>query len=255
MKLYCYLQGGLGNQMFQYAKGLSVLQQQNDFDELILDTSIYENQERKVVSGGVTGRGYDLDIFNTTNTKQGKWSQPNVILQGYFQHLEEFKNVEEQVRKEFTFKDDLFSDEIKKLGDHLNETNSVSIHVRRGDYVKNPNANSWHGVMGKDYFDEAISIMNSKIDCPTYYVFSEDIDWCKKNIKPKSVVYLGDNFSGHKDSGHLYLMTRCNYHIMSNSSYSWWGSFLADSKLTIGPKKWLANGTGSDIMLEDWIKI
>tara|TARA_Y100001972_G_C7606773_1_gene304132 strand:+ start:314 stop:1081 length:768 start_codon:yes stop_codon:yes gene_type:complete len=255
MKLYCYLQGGIGNQMFQYAKGLSVLNQNNDFDELILDTSIYENQKRKVVDGGVTGREYDLDVFNTTHTTQEKWSRPNAILQGYFQHLEEFKDVEDQIKKEFTFKDDHITDEIKKLGDHLSEINSVSLHVRRGDYIKNPTANSWHGVMDKEYFDEAMSIMDSKVDSPVYYVFSEDIDWCKENIKAKNIVYLDDNFSGYKDSGHLYLMTRCNYHIMSNSSYSWWGSFLGNSKLTIGPKKWLANGTGSDIMLEDWIKI
>lgn len=255
MKLYCYLQGGLGNQMFQYAKGLSVLKQDNSFDELVLDTSIYENQKRKIVESGVTGRGYDLDIFNTTHTNQEKWQQPNPILQGYFQNIEEFKNVEDEVRKQFKFKDEVISEDIKKLGDHLSKINSVSVHVRRGDYITNKNSNSWHGVMDKDYFDEAMSIVDSKVDSPVYYVFSEDIDWCKKNIKSNNIVYLGDDFSGYKDSGHLYLMTKCKYHIMSNSSYSWWGSFLADSELTIGPKKWLSNGTGSDIMLEEWIKI
>lgn len=253
-KLYCYLQGGLGNQMFQYAKGLSVLRN-NNFDTLCLDTSLYETQERKTIKDGVTGRGYDLDVFNIRYDTLETWKPDYPILRGYFQNVKEFENVQNEIRHEFTFRDEIISEEIKKLGDKLSKINSVSIHVRRGDYVQNSNANAWHGVMEKDYFDQAISIIDSKVEDPVYYIFSEDIEWCKENIKPKTAIYLGDDFAGYKDTGHLYLMTKCNYHIMSNSSYSWWGSFLGESKLTIGPKRWLANGTGSDIMLEDWIKI
>lgn len=253
MKLYCYLQGGLGNQMFQYAKGLSVLRA-NGFNELILDTSIYENQERNIVKEGVTGRGYDLDVFNITYDKQNKWEHSYPILRGYFQNIKEFENVQDEIKKEFTFKQK-FPDNIENLADEIRQNDSVSIHVRRGDYVSNLNALAWHGVMDKEYFDKAMSIIESKISSPTYYVFSEDIDWCIENIHGSDIVYVGNEYAGEKDTGHLYLMTQCKYHIMSNSSYSWWGSFLADSKLTIGPNKWLANCTGSDIMLQDWIKI
>lgn len=253
MKLYCYLQGGLGNQMFQYAKGLSVLRA-NGFEELLLDTTSYKNQERKVVQGGVTGRGYDLDVFGISYNKTQKWEHSYPILRGYFQNIKEFENVKDEIKKEFTFKNK-FSDTIEALANEIKNNDSVSIHVRRGDYVSNLNAFAWHGVMDKEYFENAMSIIESEISSPTYYVFSEDIEWCIENIKGDDIVYVGNEYAGEKDTGHLYLMTQCKYHIMSNSSYSWWGSFLGESELTIGPKKWLANCTGSDIMLDEWIKI
>ena len=84
----------------------------------------------------------------------------------------------------------------------------------------------------------------------------EDVDWCKENIKGKGeVIHVGAECNDVKDSGHLYLMQKCENHILANSSFSWWAAFLGESKSAIGPKKWLADGSGSDIMLEEWIKV
>ena len=92
MNLYVYLQGGIGNQMFQYAKGLSILRQAPQFTNLVIDTSSYENQERGVVKDGLTGRTFDLEVFNITHKTQMKAKQGDPTLFGYFQNVSEFEN-------------------------------------------------------------------------------------------------------------------------------------------------------------------
>ena len=256
MNLHVYLQGGIGNQMFQYAKGLSVMRQMPQFTDLVLDTSSYENQERGIVKDGLTGRTFDLEVFNITYKTQMKANPRGQTLFGYFQNVSEFENVIDEVREQFTFEIE-FSKSTELLAEEINSIeNSVSIHVRRGDYISNPIANQWHGVMDENYFAHAMEIMEDKHSNIHYYVFSEDIEWCENNISSKfPITFVGEEYNEYKDTGHLYLTQQCNCHIMSNSSYSWWGAFLGNSKTTIGPKNWLTNGTGSEIMLDEWIKI
>ena len=103
MNLYLYLQGGLGNQMFQYAAGLSALKEYSEFDNLILDTSFYKNQKRKVIENGLTGRGYDLDLLNIKYTDIEEAPEGATILQGWFQDIKEFENVIDQVKEQFVF--------------------------------------------------------------------------------------------------------------------------------------------------------
>lgn len=256
MNLYVYLKGGLGNQMFQYASGLSALKEYSQFTNLKLDTSFYIGQQRKIVSNGLTGRGYDLDLFNITYTELEVAPEGAIMLDGYYQNIYEFENVIDQVRSEFTFKNKFDSD-ISLLAEKIaNTDNSVCIHVRRGDYVYNPTANSHHGVMGVDYYESAQKEIEKIILNPIYYVFSEDIEWCKENLKSDCEMYfIGNKYCGDRDSGHLYLMQMCQNHIISNSSFSWWAAFLSDSKNTIAPKKWRLDGTGSDIILDNWISL
>ena len=91
MNLHVYLQGGIGNQMFQYAKGLSVMRQMPQFTDLVLDTSSYENQERGIVKDGLTGRTFDLEVFNITYKTQMKANPRGQTLFGYFQNVSEFE--------------------------------------------------------------------------------------------------------------------------------------------------------------------
>lgn len=256
MNLYVCLKGGLGNQMFQYAAGLSAMEEYSQFTNLKLDTSFYSGQQRKIVSNGLTGRGYDLDVFNITYNQLEIAPEGAIMLDGYYQNISEFEDVVDQVKFEFTFKNK-FDESIENLAKKIRDTdNSVCIHVRRGDYVYNPTANSYHGVMDIDYYQSAQEVIEKIISNPVYYVFSEDIDWCKKNLKSDYDVYfVGDKYCGDRDTGHLYLMQMCENHIISNSSFSWWSAFLSSSNITIGPKKWFTNGTGSEIMLDSWIKI
>ena len=256
MNLYVYLQGGLGNQMFQYAAGVSALKEYPQFTDLRLDTSFYNAQERKVIVNGLTGRGYDLDLFNITYNNLEETPEGETMLQGWFQNIQEFANVENLIRDEFKFKVD-FCDATKQVEKEISESeHPVAIHVRRGDYINNPTANAHHGVLDKSYYDHAIGLIDKTYSNPHYFIFSEDIDWCKENINGKGeLTIVGSECNDVKDSGHLYLMSKCESHILANSSFSWWGAFLGESKTAIGPKKWLADGSGSGIMLENWIKI
>ena len=258
MILYVYLQGGLGNQMFQYAAGLSALKEYPQFTDLRLDGSFYANQERKVIVNGMTGRGFDLDLFNIKYNTVEEAPEGATMLQGWFQNLEEFANVEDEVRKQFTFAKP-FGGKIKHLHDNIidNSKHSVSIHVRRGDFINNPTAYAHNEHMGPEYYRKAMDVMEDIYDDITYFVFSEDIEWCRENIKNDKhpVVLVDDDYSGDRDSGHLYLMQACENHIIANSTYSWWAAFLGNSKVTVGPKKWFTNENGSEIMLSNWIKL
>ena len=255
MNLYVYLQGGLGNQMFQYAAGVSALKEYSQFTNLKLDTSFYHEQKVKVVKDGHTGRSYDLDVFNISYSDVEETPEGATMLKGWFQNIKEFKNVSDKIRKEFTFNVN-FSEETKRIENKISlEYNPIAIHVRRGDYIYNPNCFSYHGVLDKEYYDKAIDIMNSKYNNPHYFVFSEDVDWCKDNINTSNITIVGSECNDYKDTGHLYLMTKCKSHIIANSTFSWWGAWLGNTEFAIGPKQWKTDGTGYDIMLDDWVKI
>ena len=256
MNLYVKLMGGLGNQMFQYAKGLSVLEQAPQYTDLILDCSFYEGQERKVIKNGLTGRGFDLDIFNLKYKRCEVAPVGGHMLEGWFQSLEDFDNVIEQVREQFTFNIN-FCDDVRDLEKEItSKENTVAIHVRRGDYINNHTALAYHGVLDRDYYNKAIEILEEKHPSVNYYVFSEDVEWCRTNIRSKNpITFVDSKYNDYKDTGHLHLMLKCNYHIIANSSFSWWAAFLGNSEFTIGPEKWLANGTGSEILLSNWIKV
>jgi hypothetical protein len=257
MNLYVYLQGGLGNQMFQYAAGISALKEYPQFTNLKLDTSFYHNQERKVIANGLTGRGYDLDLLNIKYNQIETAPEGATMLQGWFQNIGEFSNVIDEVRDQFTF-NIKFPENIQRLKEEIiSSKNSVCIHVRRGDFIQNPTAYAHNEHMDKDYYSESMKIMEESYSDLNYYVFSEDIDWCKENISNKNhkITFVGDQYSGDRDSGNFYLMQSCQNHIIANSTFSWWAAFLGQSRLTIGPKKWYKDGTGSEMMLKNWIKI
>jgi len=256
MNLYVYLMGGLGNQLFQYAAGLSALKEYSQFTDLRLDTSFYNGQKRKVISNNLTGRGYDLDLFNIQYDQIEESPEGALMLNGYFQNISEFENVIDEVKKQFTFKNK-FNENILNLFHKINQYEyTICIHVRRSDYVNNPTANIYHGVLEVEYYDAAKKLIEKKYKNPVYYVFSDDIEWCKNNIKSNyEMHYVGEDYSGDRDSGHLYLMQTCKNHIIANSSFSWWSAFLANSHYTIAPKKWTRDGSGCDIILDEWEKI
>jgi len=258
MDLYVKLMGGLGNQMFQYAKGLSALKQAPQYTNLILDCSFYEGQERKVIKNGLTGRGFDLDIFNLKYQRCDVAPDGGHVLEGWFQSLEDFDNVIDEVKEQFTFANS-FSEKIQHQHDCIinSKSHTVSIHVRRGDFINNPTAFVHNEHMGSAYYRKAMDVMEDKYDHLTYYVFSEDLEWCRENIKnvKHPVVLVGDDFAGDRDTGHFYLMQACENHIIANSTYSWWAAFLGNSKVTVGPKKWFTNESESETMLDNWIKL
>lgn len=283
--------GGLGNQMFQYAAGRRSAHVNNT--QLKLDITGYEKQI------GITPRKYLLHIFtiqenissiNEINRLKNKGFIRKVIkkinpflqnnlyikeryfnfdpsmlnicensyLEGYWVSDKYFKDIENTIRKEFTFKDEPDVTNQKTIN-QIRNCESVSIHIRRGDYVSDPKTNQFHGVCGLDYYHQAIKYMTSKIKNPYFFVFSDDPKWCKTNLQLKyPVIYVSHNL-GKKDYEDMRLMSLCKHNIIANSSFSWWGAWLNKNKnkIVIAPKKWFQDKSinTNDLIPESWTKI
>lgn len=136
------------------------------------------------------------------------------------------------------------------LYSEIEKSNSVCISVRRGDYFSNPNANVRFGLCGKEYFESATKKIKELVGNPVFFVFSDDIDWCKKNINFVDVPCFyesGDDPIWEK----LRLMYSCKHFIISNSTFSWWAQWLGTfpDKIVISPNRWYTDGNSA--LVED----
>lgn len=170
---------------------------------------------------------------------------------GYFQSEKYFKHCEDKIREMFTFNDGIVAKMNNKYGDLLKVKDACSVHIRRGDYI----GNNFHEVCHLQYYKDAIAEMKKRTDIYWFLIFSDDIAWCKENLKGENFVFIEDN-SNIED---LYLQTQCSHNIICNSSFSWWGSWLGGNKdkIVIAPDKWF-NDTSmntSDLLPKEWIKI
>ncbi|OGM91147.1 hypothetical protein A2999_01225 [Candidatus Wolfebacteria bacterium RIFCSPLOWO2_01_FULL_38_11] len=282
------LTGGIGNQMFQYAMARAVAEQ-NKVD-LGIDISWFDRYKNNL-----TPREYALDDFNISGKllktgifyrilsklsflenirppqrkyyikeKQIFHFDPevfkisgNVYLDGYWQNEKYFKDIEEIIRKEFTLKNP-FNKIISGIAEKISETNSVSLHIRRGDYVKDKITNQLHGVCSLDYYLNAINRILEKVSKPSFFIFSDDIEWAKNNLKLNySTFFISDNLI--KDSEELVLMSKCKHNIIANSSFSWWGAWLNQNpqKIVIAPKQWFKDSSikTDDLIPDSWQRI
>ena len=271
--------GGLGNQMFQYAFGKLISAD-------AYDISWFEESKNE----NVTPRQYELDVFNCTPTiltkqqhkkiiqnnkilkifgiktglhkikeqpanvyNQNYLKQNNGFFVGYWQCADYYDSIRKQLLQEFTLKTEP-NNKNKKIFDLINSTNSVSLHVRRGDYVK---LQETHGLCNLDYYNQAIDFIDKKVKNPHFFIFSDDIKWVKKNLKTEHPCTFID-FNHDKDSvWDIFLMKHCKHNIIANSSFSWWGAWLNENqnKIVIAPKKWWADGTQIDIVPNKWKRI
>ena len=178
-----------------------------------------------------------------------------VYLIGYFQSERYFKPIEETLRKEFTFKIPPNA-ENQLLLDQIRSTPSVSLHVRRGDYVLDRRIHLHHGLCDLAYYKEAIQEMGKRVHDPHFYVFSDDIPWAQTHLSIRyKVMYISHN-QGKKAYEDLRLMSHCHHHILANSSFSWWGAWLnpRNDKIVIAPKKWTNVSLNvTDLLPSGWI--
>jgi hypothetical protein len=284
--------GGLGNQMFQYAAGrcLSYLHR----TELKLDRSFLKidpkdqytrrdfaldvyNINATIASDSDIEPFLPLDKGKIRNTLQRKlpimffravinesghafhkefYSYPkNLYLNGFWQSEKYFEPVKELLVKEFSLKEKLH-DANAELGNKINTCNSASLHVRRGDYVTNKETQAYHGVCSIEYYQKAIAYLKIKGEIDHLFVFSDDVDWAKGNLKSDIAITVIDlNNPGYLD---MYLMSLCKHNIIANSSFSWWGAWLNQNsdKIVIAPNKWFANGQLTpDIYPSGWVKL
>jgi hypothetical protein len=238
--------GRLGNQMFQYAalKGIAKhkgywysVPSDTDLSKCFEISNTFSNKNKTSVS--IDGIEFDEYLFNNC--------PDDVDLIGYFQSEKYFKHIEDEIRKDFTFYgiiDRISSHYIKTV---FSNSKVISCHVRRSDYL----TDSGFENLSLEYYYDALDLLPNL----PVIVLSDDPEWCRENFKQKrfKISFSNNSFID------LCLMSKCDYHIIANSSYSWWGSWLAKSKKTIAPKKWFSGNykdwNTSDLYLPGWVSI
>ena len=288
------IRGGLGNQLFQYAAAKSLSLHHNV--PLLLEVSSFHREElpdlevprnfellhfngitEKIISPQEIGalinlrKGIALPKLIIPAHKKSVYTEPfyhhdknffkskrNVFLKGGWQSEKYFKPHENEIRNNLHLKDALV-ERVTEKANTLKIENSVSVHVRRGDYLRKKIIHEWHGVMDRDYYTRAFELLNSKTGKQKIYYFTDDTDWVSKNLQP---LFGGEIMSGNVTQTQyedLYLMSQCRNNIIANSSFSWWGAWLNSyhDKIIIAPKKWFDKGfkDTQDVIPSEWIRI
>jgi hypothetical protein len=272
--------GRLGNQMFQFASTLSVGRRKGYAVKFPIENC---NEFRRIGpidlnTGSVSDVKCDLlDCFDMPE----EYFIPSSLLQiyssyseslfeyderiesipdgcnlyGYFQTEKYFRGSEEEIKKIFSFKKEIIEEGDRILNRIIGNKELISVHVRRGDYTLYPDH---HPTCHPEYYSAAIEkIKEISGENISIIIFSDDKKWCYENMGNR----IGNNFIIPEIENpyvELYMMTKCNYHIIANSSFSWWGSWLSDSKLTVSPSVWLGpaiNGNTKDVCPDRWINI
>lgn len=283
--------GGLGNQMFQYAAGRALSLESGQ--SLRLDTSsfvgygLHQGFELNKVFGSKVQLATPSDVhrvlgwqsfpvarklltrsgFSALRRKEFRvephfhyWSEISAIredcyLVGYWQSERYFQSQASAISADFTFALPLIN-ENAELAKRISEVQAVSLHVRRGDYIKNLRTNAAHGVCSLEYYQAAIQYISRKIKNPHFFIFSDDMAWVEINLKMEMPHQYVNHNSGAMSFNDMRLMSLCNHNIIANSSFSWWGAWLNRSpeKIVIAPKQWFATGVNTaDLIPDDWI--
>lgn len=178
----------------------------------------------------------------------------NTYIFGYFQTEKYFKHLRKELLEDFTLKTPLNEENVKMLT-KIKSTNSVSIHVRRTDYLLQHKKIAYD-LSDSDYFPKAIAYIGERVKNPHFFIFSDDIAWCKKNLNIKyehTFVELNDESNGVFD---LELMKNCKHNIIANSTFSWWGGWLNENpdKIVVAPALWFRKGDNQTVP-DDWVRI
>lgn len=182
----------------------------------------------------------------------------NIYLEGYWQSEKYFSAIRNILLREFTFK---YEQDAKRreIAEQIQKTESVSLHIRRGDYVLNDLTNKVHGLCSIDYYNKAVNHIIQKIPNSHFFIFSDDPSWVHENFKTDHPVTIVEHNEASTDSEDLRLMSFCRHNIIANSSFSWWGAWLNayPGKIVISPKRWFNDPAldAKDIIPEGWLKI
>ena len=275
------INGGLGNQLFQYAFGYYLKKTKNV--ELKLDSNTFLrnkainyrldsfNVDDKFVTKKELGfYGVKYGLFKKSiNNKERYYREnmsylydkkienikDNVYFDGFWQCEDYFKRYRSEIIEEFSLKKK--SRIFENIRSKIIESNSISIHVRRGDYLIKQNYNAF-GLCDIDYYIKSISCIDCKITEPYYFCFSDDSSWLNESIVKNNSNYLNVSKFGLKPEEEMILMSLCKHNIVANSTFSWWGAWLNknNKKIVIAPEKWRNDGISVGRLLPvNWIKI
>lgn len=285
--------GGLGNQMFQYAAGKYLAQLHKT--DLLVDTSFLERDPKGAYTKReleLSVFNLELNIASKEDIKRfniehsNKYSRAlqrhlpilftnlyaaetgisyqkeflnypeNTYLDGFWQSERYFKDIEALLVKEFTPKDKLNVENESWLY-KINFCESVSMHIRRGDYVNKKNAQDHHGNLSLDYYRNALNFIKQKASDIQIFVFSDDLEWCRTNLKLNDSIHFVDANQHRNFHLDLFLMSHCKHNIIANSSFSWWAAWLNQNvkKTVIAPANWFTDRTlnTKDLIPSSWI--
>lgn len=235
--------GRLGNQMFQYAALRGIAAHHQVSYSLPNETSLHKCF--KIPSASKEVRNPQM-VENTYEFDENIFSCSEGDLYGFFQTEKYFSHIEDDLRQDFTFHDIIYST-CYHYRKNILPKEVIALHVRRGDYLTDPN----FALLDISYYEKALEYF-PEIEV---MIFSDDINWCRENFTSSRFKFSLSN----NPFIDLCLMSLCDYHIISNSSFSWWGSWLAKSKKTIAPKKWFTGEYSSwntkDLYRKDWTLI
>lgn len=289
------LNGGLGNQLFQYAAGkalaeyhqtnlkfdLSLLRAYKTYkyelDVFSIKASIAETKDIKTFAGLTSSVYLNKVLFQLRRKKLLRYPRfyyrepyfhydnnffqlpDNSYIEGYWQSEKYFSNIANVVQKELKLKKEL-SSYSKKILEKINSSKSVSLHIRRGDYITDTKANRVHGVCSLDYYKRAIEKAREIVGGDViFFVFSNDIEWTKNSLPIQATVSFVKNPQEGFPYEDMYLMSQCQHHIIANSSFSWWGAWLNSSndKLVIAPKQWFKDKSlnSKDLISSCWVEM
>lgn len=253
------LQGGLGNQLFQISTALALSYRINTDCIISTSTHFLPLQGRKCFN-------YSSNIFskikftedylfynNLLCYEESTYSfrkipeKDNLLLKGYFQSEKYFSDFSEKIKEIFSENEGV-KNYIDSKYNNFDFLDYTSLHVRRGDYLKNQDM---HPVCSLEYYQTALK----NIDYNKLMIFSDDLEWCMKNLSFKNSVFVRD-----EDYIELYLMSRCRNNIIANSSFSWWSAWLNKNKdkKIIAPNIWIGKSgpqDTQDLIPETWLKI
>jgi hypothetical protein len=177
-------------------------------------------------------------------------------MEGYWQSEKYFKSVAELIRSEFTFATALNAIN-EKYAAQIAVSNSISLHVRRGDYASNPRTLAIHGLLPLDYYHRAVDFISQRVPDPTFFIFSDDMNWVRENLRiPHPCHFVTCNSAGDSYND-MRLMSMCRHHVIANSSFSWWGAWLnpSEDKIVIAPKRWFTERDSSELIPNDWVRL
>lgn len=183
-----------------------------------------------------------------------KLPNENLYLDGYWASFKYFQKEKNEIVKIFKFEKIIGLKNIL-INDMITSSNSVSIHVRRGDYNYTNNKNIY-AECSLDYYLKAINIISKAVISPTFFIFSDDIKWCRQNFNLENAEYIDWNKNPSNNHYDMHLMKNCKHNIIANSSFSWWAAYLNDNpkKIVCAPKFWYKEiqHDSNEIVLEDW---
>lgn len=264
--------GGLGNQMFQYAVARHLAE--INHSPLKLDTSGFDHYQlfgfglnHFNISAEIAGADELAPFFRARKAQRGLrklfagWRpdpsqyikeqslrfNPDILrlsgevyLDGHWQTELYFLPIRTILLREFTLAF-IYSESFQRLAEEIQNCHAVALHIRRGDYVSNAKTLRIHGTCTPEYYQRAATEIASHHDRLVFYVFSDDIDWTRDNLRlhPHNMRFISRDRS-LKDSEELILMSMCHHNIIANSTFSWWGAWLNQNpeKIVIAPSRW-----------------